>query len=58
MLDANFRLKLKQRNLADSPLGGGLAYYVEGEKYMAHVEASGPQTEVSYSPNNEPNRLN
>ena len=52
MLDANFRLKLKQRNLDDPPLGGGLAYYVDGEKYMAHIEASGPQTEVRDWPNN------
>ena len=46
MLDANFRLKLKQRNLIDPALGGGLAYYVEREPYMAHVAAAGDQTEV------------
>lgn len=46
MLDANFRLKLKQRNLTDPPLGGGLAYYVDNTPYMSHVTASGAQTEV------------
>lgn len=46
MLDANFRLKSKQRNLSDPPLGDGLAYYVENTTYMSHVKASGEQTEV------------
>lgn len=50
MLDANFRLKLKQRNLSDPPLGGGLAYYVETSQYMNHVNASGEQTEVCVLP--------
>lgn len=48
MLDANFRLKSKQRNLIDPPLGGGLAYYVDNQVYMAHVKASGEQTEVGF----------
>ena len=52
MLDANFRLKLKQRNLTDPPLGGGLAYFVEQEPYMSHVKAVGPQVEVSPFTNN------
>lgn len=47
MLDANFRLKLKDRNFVDPPLGPGLAYYVESSGYMQHVEASGVQTEAS-----------
>lgn len=46
MLDANFQLKSKQRNLVDPPLGDGLAYYVENEVYMSHVKACGEQTEV------------
>ncbi|KLO03894.1 hypothetical protein SCHPADRAFT_990181, partial [Schizopora paradoxa] len=46
MLDANFRLKLKQRNLVDPPLGGGLAYFVEQAPYMSHVKSAGTQTEV------------
>lgn len=46
MIDANFRLKSKQRNLLDPALGGGLAYYVEKEPYMSFVNARGAQTEV------------
>ena len=46
MLDANFRLKLKQRNLIDPPLGGGLAYYVDKDSYMSYVNSQGAQTEV------------
>lgn len=46
MLDANFRLKLKERNLNDPALGDGLAYFVEERPYLAHVEAAGEQTEV------------
>ncbi len=46
MLDANFRLKLKDRNIVDPALGGGLAYYVDGNQYMAHIKKSGEQTEV------------
>lgn len=46
MLDANFRLKSKQRNLTDPALGGGLAYYVDTASYMGHVLACGEQTEV------------
>ncbi len=46
MLDANFCLKLKQRNLKDPSLGGGLAYFVDQDPYMVHVKAAGPQTEV------------
>ncbi len=48
MLDANFRLKSKQRNLDDAPLGGGVAYYVENKEYMSHVKACGAQTEVHF----------
>ncbi|KLO10990.1 hypothetical protein SCHPADRAFT_831771 [Schizopora paradoxa] len=47
MLDANFRLKLKQRNLVDPPLGGGLAYFVEQTPYMSHVKSAGTQTEIN-----------
>ena len=45
-MDANFRLKLKERQLVDRPLGDGLAYYVPEGPYMAHIRASGEQTEV------------
>ena len=46
MLDANFRLKLKQRNLVDPPLGGALAYFVDQDPYMSHVKSAGTQVEV------------
>lgn len=49
MLDANFRLKLKDRKVVDPALGQGLAYYVQEEPYLDHVKASGPQTEVRYA---------
>lgn len=52
MLDANFRLKLKDRNIDDEPLGPGLAYYVKSDGYMEHVVASGTQTEVFYRSTN------
>lgn len=46
MLDANFRLKLKDRKLVDPSLGGDSAYFVEKEAYLNHVQAAGVQTEV------------
>ena len=49
MLDANFHLKLKDHQIEDPPLGPGLAYYVNGDGYLRHIEASGPQTEVSFN---------
>lgn len=49
MLDANFRLKLKDRSVVDPSLGQGLSYYVKERPYLDHVKASGPQTEVRES---------
>ncbi|KLO04935.1 hypothetical protein SCHPADRAFT_840007, partial [Schizopora paradoxa] len=46
-LDANFRLKLKQRGFRDRPLNLGCAYIVSEPPYKAYVEACGPQTEVN-----------
>lgn len=46
MLDANFRLKLKDRKLVDPSLGGASAYFVEKDAYLNHVQAAGVQTEV------------
>ncbi len=46
MLDANFRLKNKDRKLVDPALGGASAYFVERDGYLNHVAASGAQTEV------------
>lgn len=49
MLDANFRLKLKDRKVVDPALGPGLAYYVQEQPYLDHIKASGPQTEVRFT---------
>lgn len=49
MLDANFRLKNKDRKLVDPSIGGASGYFVEKEAYLKHVAASGAQTEVSLS---------
>ncbi|KLO14505.1 hypothetical protein SCHPADRAFT_826309, partial [Schizopora paradoxa] len=46
-LDANFRLKLKQRGLRDEPLNNGCAYIVRDPPYHAHLDACGPQTEIN-----------
>lgn len=48
MLDANFRLKCKNRGLdADTSLGSGLAYYVEDNAYKTFVSSCGTQTEIN-----------
>ncbi len=49
MLDANFRLKNKDRKLVDPSLGGASAYFAEKEGYLKHVAAAGAQTEVRLS---------
>lgn len=36
-VDANFRLKLKNRGVDDPELGSGWSYFVENSKYTAHV---------------------
>lgn len=47
MMDANFRLKSKDRGIKSDPaLGSGLAYYVEEEKYQAYIRTCSDQTEV------------
>lgn len=47
MLDANFRLKSKERGIKSDPaLGSGLAYYVEEEKYQEYLKTCSDQTEV------------
>lgn len=45
-LDANFRLKLKQRGLCDHPLNYGCAYILRDPPYHDHLTRCGPQTEV------------
>lgn len=48
MLDANFCLKSKDRNVQDDPsLGTGLAYYVEEGPYQTYLKDCPEQTEVS-----------
>ena len=38
MIDANFRLKLKDRGINDTFLGPGWAYIVEDSKFKEHLE--------------------
>ncbi|KAH9885590.1 hypothetical protein C8Q73DRAFT_659447, partial [Cubamyces lactineus] len=45
MLDANFRVKCKDRGFDDVELGNGQSYFVEEAPYRAHVEKCGKQTE-------------
>ena len=37
-MDANFRLKLKSRGIQDPELGSGLAYFVNNEKFVKHLQ--------------------
>ena len=46
MLDANFRLKSKDRGFADTQLSPGWSYFVERDKYWAHIKTYGEQSEV------------
>ena len=36
-IDANFRLKLKDRGVTDSEFGPGWAYFLNDEKYKAET---------------------
>ena len=36
-LDANFKLKRKNREMHDVPFADGFAYFVEGAKYAEHL---------------------
>ncbi len=47
MVDANFRLRCKERNITDLPLTDGLAYYVQYGPYKAYIATVGPQTEMN-----------
>ncbi|TDL13645.1 hypothetical protein BD410DRAFT_735067, partial [Rickenella mellea] len=46
-IDANFRLKLKDRGFKDPELGSGWAYFVETDLYMAHLETCKDQDEIN-----------
>jgi hypothetical protein len=45
-VDANFRLKLKNRQINDPELGSGLFYFVENSAYTRHIEKNPQQEEV------------
>ena len=47
VMDANFRLKSKDRDIKSDPaLGSGLAYYVEESAYQEYLKGCPEQTEV------------
>ena len=48
-VDANFRLKLKDRNIKDPEIGSGWAYFVEHNRYIEHVSQRTDDVEVSES---------
>ena len=49
MLDANFRLKLKQRLIKnDIYLGDGLSYYVRGDAYKEHLKSVFEEKDVCF----------
>ena len=46
-VDANFRLKLKDRKIKDPEIGSGWAYFVENNRYIEHVSQNTMDVEVS-----------
>ena len=50
-LDANFRLKLKNRQINDPELGSGWFYFVENSAYTRHVQQNLHEEEVRCVPN-------
>ncbi len=53
-LDANFRLKCKERGIKDVRLGSGYAYLVEESKFKSHIATSSHAVEVRMSHNSVP----
>lgn len=53
-LDANFRLKCKERGIKDVRLGGGYAYLVEEEQFKSHLSVSSHAVEVHMFHNSMP----
>ena len=45
-IDANFRLKLKARDIKDPELGPGLAYFANPEKFEAHIKHRADENDV------------
>ena len=62
MVDANFKLKLKDRGINDCELSPGWSYYVNEEKFQqhiaAHTAAHGDVVEVSVHYVTDVSRLN
>jgi hypothetical protein len=50
-VDANFKLKLKNRQIKDPELGSGWFYFVEDSAYTRHVANNTHDEEVGYVPN-------
>ena len=49
-MDANFKLKQKERGFSDPPLSNGLAFMVSNDRlqdHLAHCSKTGQVTEVS-----------
>ena len=46
-IDANFRMKLKRRNICDPEMGSGWSYFVKNLKYNKHVSQKTVEREVS-----------
>lgn len=54
-IDANFRLKLKDKGLKDDPpLGDGWSHMVKTKPYQAYINEYGYQVEVCHSLCREP----
>ena len=50
-MDANFKLKQKERGFSDPPLSNGLAYMVANQDlqdYLSHCLKTGQNAEVSF----------
>ncbi len=47
-IDANFKLKNKDRGIKDMELDPGLGCYVEHSHYQEHLDGYGNQSEVCY----------
>ncbi len=45
-INANFRLKLKDRDVSDMELAPGWAYFVNEEEYQSVLTSAAPETEV------------
>jgi hypothetical protein len=50
-VDANFRLKLKNRGINDPELGSGWSYFVENSAYTHHIKENSHEEEVRFVPN-------